>query len=34
VYPEDMIGLKNIFSIKFDQQIILQSYVGAVKDCA
>jgi hypothetical protein len=34
VYTGDMIGLKNIFSIKLDQQSILQNYVGAVKDCA
>jgi hypothetical protein len=29
-----MIGLENVFSIKFDQQSILQSYVGVVKDGA
>jgi hypothetical protein len=34
VYLGGMIGLKNIFSIKFDQQSILQSYVGVVKDGA
>jgi hypothetical protein len=34
VYPGDMIDLRNAFSIKFDQQSILQNYVGFVKDCA
>jgi hypothetical protein len=31
---EDMIDLKNIFSIKLDQQGILQNCVRFVKDCA
>jgi hypothetical protein len=34
VYPVDMIDLKSVFSIKLDQQSILQNYVGAVKDRA
>jgi hypothetical protein len=29
-----MVGLKNVFGRKFDQQSILQNYVGFVKDCA
>jgi hypothetical protein len=29
-----MIDLKSVFSIKLDQQSILQNYVDAVKDCA
>jgi hypothetical protein len=34
VYIGDMNCLKNAFSIKLDQQRIVQNYVGFVKDCA
>jgi hypothetical protein len=34
MYTGDMKCLKNVFSIKLDQQSILQNYVGFVKDCA
>jgi hypothetical protein len=34
VYTGDLKCLENTFGIKFDQQSILQNYVGFVKDCA